>query len=35
MKVLESTDIFIMNGGGMESFLEDIVLNYPMLHIVD
>ncbi len=35
MKVLESTDIFIINGGGMESFLEDIVLNYPMLHIVD
>lgn len=35
MKILEATDIFIMNGGGMESFLEDIVFNYPMLHIID
>lgn len=35
MKMLESSDIFIINGGGMESFLEDVSSNYPSLTIVD
>lgn len=35
MKLLETTDIFIVNGGGMESFLEDVISNYPLLNVVD
>ena len=29
MKVIASADILVINGGGMESFLEDIKANYP------
>jgi zinc transport system substrate-binding protein len=32
---LNEADIFIMNGGGMESFIEDVVAQYPELYIID
>lgn len=32
---LESADILIINGGGMESFIEDIVNQYPNLNIIN
>jgi zinc transport system substrate-binding protein len=35
MKTLEHTDAFIINGGGMESFLEDVVENYPSLTVMN
>ncbi|WP_097015037.1 metal ABC transporter substrate-binding protein [Anaerocolumna aminovalerica] len=35
MKKLENADIFIMNGGGMESFMEDILKSYPNLPIIN
>lgn len=35
MRKLEGADIFIMNGGGMESFLEDVAVKYPELTIID
>lgn len=35
MKQLSTADVFLMNGGGMESYLEDVVKNYPELTIVD
>lgn len=35
MKKLENADVFIMNGGGMESFVEDIIKQYPHLTIID
>lgn len=35
MKKLENADIFIMNGGGMESFMEDILKAYPDLSIIN
>lgn len=35
MKELEDAQVFIINGGGMESFIEDIVKNYPELTIID
>ncbi|BBF45180.1 zinc ABC transporter, periplasmic-binding protein ZnuA [Lachnospiraceae bacterium KM106-2] len=35
MKVLEDADVFIMNGGGMESFVDDILKAYPKLTIID
>lgn len=35
MRKLEGADIFVMNGGGMESFLEDVVAKYPDLTIID
>lgn len=35
MKKLENADIFIMNGGGMESFMEDILEAYPNLSIIN
>jgi len=35
MKTLSTGDIFIMNGGGMESFLEDVVNAYPSLTLID
>lgn len=35
MKTLENADIFIMNGGGMEGFIENVVKAYPNLKIVD
>ncbi|MDI9510110.1 MAG: metal ABC transporter substrate-binding protein [Bacillota bacterium] len=35
MRLLSKADIFIINGGGMEEYLEDIIGNYPELTIVD
>jgi zinc transport system substrate-binding protein len=35
MKSLASADIIVINGGGMESFLEDILGNYPDLKVID
>jgi len=32
---LENADILIINGGGMEGFLEDIVKQYPKLNIIN
>jgi zinc transport system substrate-binding protein len=35
MKKLENADIFIMNGGGMEGFMEDILKSYPNLPVIN
>lgn len=35
MRRLENADLFIMNGGGMESFIEEILKSYPELTVVD
>ncbi|MBR3910052.1 MAG: zinc ABC transporter substrate-binding protein [Anaerotignum sp.] len=35
MKLLENADVLIINGGGMESFLEQAMERYPDLIIVD
>jgi len=35
MKALESSDVFLMNGGGMESFLDSVLANYPELFVVN
>ena len=35
MKLLENADVLIINGGGMESFLEQAMERYPDLVIVD
>ncbi len=35
MKLIAKADIFIINGGGIESFLSDIAEEYPELVIVD
>lgn len=35
MKVLERSDVFLINGGGMEGFLEEVVKNYPSLPVID
>lgn len=35
MRKLEDGDIFIMNGGGMEPFIEDIIKAYPDIRIID
>ncbi len=35
MKALESTDIFVANGGGMESFLDKVTKTIPKDHIID
>lgn len=35
MRKLEGADVFVMNGGGMESFLEDVVAKYPDLTVID
>lgn len=35
MKLLSQTDIFLMNGGGMEGYLEEVIRNYPELVIID
>lgn len=34
MKKLESADVFIMNGGGMEPFADDILKAYPNLKVI-
>lgn len=35
MKLLSTADVFIINGGGIESFIEDIAKQYPKLTIID
>lgn len=35
MKLLSKADVFIINGGGMEEFLDDVISDYPNLKIVD
>ena len=34
MKLLSTADVFIVNGGGIESFLEDVAQEYPNLAIL-
>ena len=35
MKLLSTADVFIINGGGIESFIEEIAAQYPELVIVE
>jgi zinc transport system substrate-binding protein len=35
MKIISTADVMIINGGGMESFLEDVKTNYPELTVID
>lgn len=35
MKLLSTADVFIVNGGGIESFLTDVVSEYPDLEIIN
>lgn len=35
MVAFENADIFIINGGGMESFIEDIFNSYPDMDLID
>lgn len=35
MRKLEGADVFVMNGGGMETFLEDVMKTYPDLPVID
>lgn len=35
MITLEKADVFVINGGGMESFLDKAVSNYPELKVID
>jgi len=35
MKLISKADVLIINGGGMEGFLEDVTANYPQLTIID
>lgn len=35
MKKLETADVFVINGAGMESFTEDVTKNYPDLVVID
>lgn len=35
MRLLSEADVFIINGGGMEEYLEDVIKNYPDLDIID
>lgn len=35
MKLLEGADVLIINGGGMESFLEQALERYPDLQVID
>jgi len=35
MRKLENANVFIMNGGGMEGFVEEIAASYPNLTIID
>lgn len=35
MKLISKADVLIINGGGMEAFMEDIEANYPDLTIID
>lgn len=35
MKMLEKSDVFLINGGGMESFFTDVAENYPHLTVIN
>ena len=35
MKLLDSADVFVINGGGAESFLADVMKRYPELTVID
>lgn len=35
MRLLSNGDLFIMNGGGMENYLEDVIKNYPDMPMID
>jgi len=35
MRLLSDADVFIINGGGMEEYLEDVIKNYPNLTVID
>lgn len=35
MRLLSNADIFIINGGGMEEYLEEVIESYPMLKVID
>ncbi|WP_304681473.1 metal ABC transporter substrate-binding protein, partial [uncultured Clostridium sp.] len=35
LKTLEKADILVINGAGMESFLDSIISQYPNLQIID
>jgi zinc transport system substrate-binding protein len=35
MKLLSNADVFIVNGGGMEEYIEDVIDSYPHLNIID
>lgn len=35
MKLLSTADVFVINGGGIESFMEDIAKQYPDLVIIE
>jgi len=35
MKLLSTADVFVINGGGIESFMEDIAKQYPELVIIE
>lgn len=35
MKLLSSADVFIINGGGIESFMEEVAAQYPDLTIIE
>lgn len=35
MKLLSTADVFIVNGGGIESFLTDVVSEYPDLNVIN
>lgn len=35
MKLLSTADVFVINGGGIESFMEDIAKQYPDLLIIE
>lgn len=35
MKLLSTADMIIVNGGGLEGFLEDVIANFPNLTVID
>lgn len=35
MRLLEQADVFIINGAGMETYLEDVLKRYPDLYVLD
>lgn len=35
MKLLSTADVFVINGGGIESFMSDVAMAYPKLDVVE